>query len=755
MKNKKWFLAELIFALSTGIVILYAALHQQDAFAIFTSYVVVVGLLSVGLTIYWQLDRTRMMEQNRARMTYFMEHLSTPAMFWNGTVTYMQFNPKLRELLGMTEEEPVTKELLLQMFGLEALNEEAIQALLQNTNGETRILTRSGTELVMIWSTSGLEYTATNCYFMSVGFDVSLLRAMQHEIQDYSAKLAMSEERYALSVELSEIGIILTELGSETYVVSPELQRIFGLQGVSISYSDFRRRVHPNDMVIFDTYQSSMNKLMQPEENRVHSIEFRLRTAEGEYRWYTYRYKAANLATIEAPVIGGSLIDISKEKEKDALIEHIAYVDEVTGISNRNKLMLMGQETFTCSVELGVSYWVMVIDIDRFHLVNDTCGYENGNKMLRNFAHILYKYLSFGGFGARISGDNFALIMRDYGDEELPVKTMERIQADLAQLTTETFSTKAMTCSAGYSRMPRDGACFEEVLEHAEFALSSGEKQKASVIAYDISMHAAIIGESQIEKELAEAIDNGELELYYQPKISLSNGRIIGVEALIRWIRPDGTVVQPGSFVPIAETSHLIRRISQYVLNEACEQNRIWQKMGLPNIVVSINLTSADFYQGNVREAVYEALARTGLDAQWLEVELTESLAIKDLDLALDQMNQLRQMGVKLAMDDFGTGYSSLSYIQVLPITLLKLDRSFVMNLEEDEIAREIVSSVIRIAKSKHIETIAEGIETPEQARLLRIAGCDHAQGFLYGKPMPHEAIEEYMRRNITERLLF
>ena len=275
------------------------------------------------------------------------------------------------------------------------------------------------------------------------------------------------------------------------------------------------------------------------------------------------------------------------------------------------------------------------------------------------------------------------------------------------------------------------------------------------MVGYNSSMHDTIVGESELEKQLSDAIDNGELRLYYQPKIALTNGRIIGVEALIRWIRPDGTVVQPGSFVPIAETSQLIRKISDYVLSEACEQNRIWQRMGLPNIIMSINLTSADFYQTNVCEAVYEALARTGLEAQWLEIELTESLALKDLDMALEQMHQLRAMGVRLAMDDFGTGYSSLSYLQVLPITLLKLDRSFVVNLEQDEIAREIVAAVIRIAKSKHIETIAEGIEHPEQARLLRIAGCDNAQGYLYGKPMPPKEIEEFMRRNVTERQVY
>jgi EAL domain-containing protein (putative c-di-GMP-specific phosphodiesterase class I) len=181
----------------------------------------------------------------------------------------------------------------------------------------------------------------------------------------------------------------------------------------------------------------------------------------------------------------------------------------------------------------------------------------------------------------------------------------------------------------------------------------------------------------------------------------------------------------------------------------------MWQKMGYPEIIMSINFTSYDFYKKDLRETVFDTLIRTGLDPKWLEIELTESLALHDVDFALFQMNQLRELGVRLAMDDFGTGYSSLSYIQILPITLLKLDRSFVVNIETDNIAYEIVAAVIKIAKLKKIEVIAEGVEYPCQATILRNAGCDYAQGYLYGKPMPPEKIQEYFEKNQVERQVF
>jgi EAL domain-containing protein (putative c-di-GMP-specific phosphodiesterase class I) len=259
-------------------------------------------------------------------------------------------------------------------------------------------------------------------------------------------------------------------------------------------------------------------------------------------------------------------------------------------------------------------------------------------------------------------------------------------------------------------------------------------------------MHDAIIAGNNLEKELALALDNKELVLYYQPKINLSNGEIIGMEALIRWIKPDGTVVPPGAFIPVAESSKLITKISDFVMYEACRQNKEWQDEGLPKLTVSINLTSVDFYQTDIKETIHRVLEETGLEPKYLEIELTESLALKDIEQAIHQMKELKELGVKLSMDDFGTGYSSLSYIQVLPITLLKLDRSFIMYLEEDEVSREIVSAVIKIAKSKKIETIAEGIETVGQAEILKRSGCDLAQGYFFGRPMPAKDFKEFLK---------
>lgn len=496
-----------------------------------------------------------------------------------------------------------------------------------------------------------------------------------------------------------------------------------------------------------------VNCTAQDEESArtVHCTEFRLLSADNTYHWYQFRYKINPAETKLLADIGGAILDITRNKEKDSLIEKMAYIDDVTQIYNRNKFMQIGQETFECSRDSGITYWVIVLDIDNFHIINDTCGYTNGNKLLNEFGKVVQESLTSGGFGARIGGDNFALLIRDNGDENLPVNIIRIIQDKFKIMCADNFSSQGMTCSAGYCKMSDGGEDFAKVLDHAEFSLSMSDGTKNDIIRYDNAVHDKIIKSAAIENELVKAIENHELVLYYQPKIHLGNGTLIGMEALIRWVRPDGTVVPPSEFIPVAESSLLITKISDFVLYEACRQNKAWQDMGLPPITVSINLTAVDFYQTDVKESIIRALDATGLDPQWLDVELTESLALKDIDHAIQQMQEIRDLGVKLSMDDFGTGYSSLSYIQVLPITLLKLDRSFIMYLEEDEISREIVSAVIRIAKSKKIETIAEGIETIGQADILKEAGCDHAQGYFYGKPMPKDKFEEFMQMKARE----
>ncbi len=724
--------ATLVIAAATAAVGAYCYFFPDMALQTIIIYLFTIVFLPLLLFIFAWLQKNKTSNLIKPEVA---ENLNTEMIIWSDDFSYVFINKKLRTLLGLSENDSNKKSAVWKAFGINAPDSKGFDKIVGSKSYETKFKNADGTITSIAWSTSLVKKTKKKCLYLSTGFNLT-------EIKKMKVNLASANDFFNSSMELAEIGIIIST-DRKKFIASSELIRMLGLKSNGISLNDFRALIHPNDRIAFDSAIKSTSA-------EVKSIEMRIKSADNNFRWYSYRYKSIKGTDNTLPLFGGALLDSTQEHEKDALIERLAYIDEVTEIANRNKLMNAGQEIYDTCRLLNYSYWIIVLDIDRFHIINDTCGYANGNYVLRNFAHILYKFVTPGGLAARISGDNFALILRDYGSDELPVRTVKSIQEEFAKLAVDELASINLSCSAGYSRMPEDGDSFLDVMEHAEFALKSGSGYQSSIYGYESSMHDSIIYTTEMEKALVLALNRNEFSLFYQPKIDLSTGRLMGVEALIRWIRPDGTVVTPDAFVPIAERSHLIGRITEFVLNEGCRQNVLWQKMGFPKIVMSVNFTSSDFYQTDLKEKVFDALVKSGLEPQWLEIELTESLALNDIDFAVAQMKKLRELGVKLAMDDFGTGYSSLSYLQTLPITLLKLDRSFITDIEHDNIAYEIVASVIRIAKSKKIETIAEGIENNVQESILRMAGCDYAQGFLYGKPMPPEKLQQFFEQNLS-----
>ena len=760
MKYKKQLIAAVLigFSLLTGYLILYAFFHREKGdliFIIFNSYALLAIVLGVVMAYRRERNEQYKKELTHKRLTYLTQNLTAPAMLWNDSFTEVILNDALMELSNLHKHEDLSAQEIVPMFfgKKEKLTDEDIREIVNAKNQEYSFTARGGVLHDMIWNTSAVETGEDGVtWLLSIGMDLADIRQMESKLKIYTNRLSASEGRHNLIMELMDVGLLLIEQGNPQFFISEKLQRMFGLRSNSITIPEIRKLIYPLDAVAFDTHVQTMRSHMKHFIGKTDTLELRICSADGQYHWYSYRYRATTYRDSGRLVVGGTVIDISGEKQRDATMEKIAYEDTVTGIPNRNKLMRMGKELYECTTELHNSYWVIVMDIDRFHLINDTCGYAAGNAVLRSFADVLVKQLTQGGFGARISGDNFALILRDTGDEMLPEKVIAKIQRALLTKAVSDISNRSLSCSAGYAKMPADGDSFEHVLEHAEFALSSGSKALGSVSRYTSAMHDEIIYDSNLETQLHEALSHNELELYYQPKVSLETGDIVGLEALIRWNHPSGKVISPGIFIPIAERSQLITQITRFVMYDACRQMKVWQTMGLPDTVVSINFSSTDFYQENICAQIQDALNKYGLAPSCLEIELTESLALMDIDTTIARMHELRKAGIKLAMDDFGTGYSSLSYIEQLPFTIVKLDRSFVTEMHNNPVVQEIVHSVARIARTKQINTIAEGVETQEQAEMLRAAGCEYAQGYLYGRPMTAKATEQYIRDSLKKK---
>lgn len=737
MKLSKFSLL-IIFYYLISLPVLTITAYNTDAYAII---IPVYLLISTGFTLFIASKAKKTYksyyESERTMLYSMLEDLNALIVIWSDKLDSFTVNDCFYIKTGYRKNDLKDKKSFLNIFSDgKAFNPE-------NALGKhcAKIQCKDKSSLKIQWNTTVLKDNNRKIY-LSVGMDVTDAVHMEK-------MLSVSEKKMELAMELSEIGLIFRSIDSGNYFISENLMKLLGFSQTSIAKQDFEKLIHEEDIYLYNSYTLGHTNELSVSNDLTTSIELRLMCVDGYYHWFNYRFKYTNLVKSRLSAIGGCLIDISKEKEKDSLIEKMAYIDETTQIFNRNKFMMLGKEIYSCSKELGISYWLIVFDVDSFHLINDTCGYENGGKLLKDIALTIIKCSYQDSFCARIGGDNFAVLLRDYGENSDPVTLIKNIQHGISKLNTDVFSNQHISASAGYCKLPSDGTDFSKVLEHAEFALQMGENKRSNIVSYDIGVHDKIIERSSMEKELEKAIDNNQLKLLYQPKINLSDNTIVGAEALIRWIKQDGTMVSPCDFIPIAESSSLITRISEFVIKEACRQNKLWQDSGLPPLCVSVNLSSVDFYQTDVCQTIKNAITSTGLKPEWLEVELTETLALKDVDHAIRQMNELNEIGVKISMDDFGTGYSSLSYIQVLPITMLKLDRSFIMNLVNDKVSRQIVSSVINICKSKDIKIIAEGIENKDQAEILRSSGCDQAQGYYFGKPMTSKNLEYFLKKAI------
>lgn len=758
MRKHVYLWVELAFALLCYWVYRFARDHSDKALLILNIFLLSIVMATLIFVIIMHSYRRSHSSVGISRLCEMVLNLDVPAFIWADDMSTLFTNEAMDEILGISEsEDPGDSAVLLtslfHKMGLtprdaaERLAGRTYRCVLHDEDTPNRYIS---------WSTTVMKEGAYASLYFTIGFEMTELVAAKQSLTTYAQELAASESRYALSMKLSGIGILLCESIHDVYYVSEEAKKFLGIEENEITFADFRMKLHPDDRLVFDDY---LNKIRNAEKtaawSKPRTMELRIRAEAGKpYVWYSYHYHENLTYTTGRPIIGGALIDITSEKYKDATIERLAFLDEITEIANRNKLMQDGPEIYERCKAMGTFCWIIVLDIDRFHIINDSTGYENGDKILRNFAHILCKYATPGGFAARVSADNFALIVHDYsdyGDEDLPIRTIERIRLDMTEQADTAFASLAITCSAGFARIPSDGDSFTQALEHAEFALAMGKGELSYMMGYDATMHQEIVNQGEMEKELTAAIAKREFQLYYQPKVDLHTEKIIGAEALIRWLKPDGTMVSPNVFIPIAERTGLISEISHFVLEEACSQNGLWQKNQFTPIVMSINFASGDFYQKNICETIRDVLVRSGLDSKWLELELTERLALGDVDFTVQQMNALRDMGILLALDDFGTGYSSLSYIQLLPLTLLKLDRSFIIEIETDTVAQEIVSAVIKIAKSMHIETIAEGVEFEGQAKMLRDMGCDYVQGYLYGKPMPAAQFEKRLAEQTVQ----
>lgn len=461
---------------------------------------------------------------------------------------------------------------------------------------------------------------------------------------------------------------------------------------------------------------------------------------------------------LKALTIVGTAQDISERKRSEREIHRLAYYDSLTGLPNR----VLFKDRVTHAIAHAHRYRyhlaLLFLDLDRFKIINDTLGHNIGDLLLKHVADRLMESVrhsdSIGRTAdadqthelARLGGDEFTVLLTNLRDVQDASKVARRILEALARPFSVGGHEIFVTVSIGIAIFPADGDSVDVLLKNSDTAMYHAKEQgRNNFQFYSNAMNAEANERLLLEGEVRHATEREEFVVYYQPQVDLRSGRIVGAEALLRWQHPQRGLLTPADFLQAASDTGMIRTIDEWVLRTTCRQNRLWHQRGLAVPSVSINVSNSLFHGTTLVKAIEDALGETGLAPDRLELELTESVAMRNVDTSITVLQQLKTMGVQLAIDDFGTGYSSLSYLQRLPVNRVKIDQSFIRELLSRVQPVPIVRAIIAMAHSLQLEVLAEGVEDERQRSILVAEGCDQAQGYLFGRPMPPAEFEKLL----------
>ncbi len=545
--------------------------------------------------------------------------------------------------------------------------------------------------------------------------------------------LRESEERYRLLVELSPDAILI-ESGGEIVFANPAAQLLFrAQQPADLLGRAMLALVAP---AFWPSVKAALGELQHggfcplAEEQAVRLdgsiVDVAVTRIAFQYR--------------EQPAIQIVLRDISERKRLETQILYQATHDPLTGLPNRSLLHDRLSHAIAYAARYNHPVWVVLLDVDRFKAVNDLLGHKAGDMVLNAIAERLQAAMRETDTVARLGGDEFVLVLPGPGDGDLSNSTMQRIVEAVARPLTVEGKEFFLTCSMGVALYPNDGTDPEMLVEHADIAMyRAKEIGRNNYQFFTATLNQRLQERLRLESDLRNALERREFLLHYQPQVDLRSGRVTGMEALIRWQHPELGMVPPGSFISLAEDTGLIVPIGAWVIRTACAQNKAWQNAGMDKLRIAVNLSARQFSQHDLVQSIAAVLEETGMPPSLLEIELTESLVMTDVERATEILRDLKAIGVQLSIDDFGTGYSSLSYLKRFPIDVLKIDQSFVRDITVDPDDAAIVMSIISLAHSLRLHVIAEGVETEAQLAYLRRHDCDLMQGHYFSRPVSHE----------------
>lgn len=442
----------------------------------------------------------------------------------------------------------------------------------------------------------------------------------------------------------------------------------------------------------------------------------------------------------------GIMRDITERKQVEETISYLAYYDQLTHLPNRTAFSRELRDRIEKASKTGEKIAILFFDIDRFKNVNDTLGHQAGDELLVKIANRLTVFFEGKAVVSRFGGDEFCLLIHSIHSKKEVYQLTEQMIEQFSK-PFEVFGKKIyVTTSIGLSFFPEHGTDAQTLIKHADIAMfRSKNESRHNYSEYDVSMNKGATERLQLENELYEAIDKNQFEIFYQLQMDTKSNRPYGVEALIRWKHPEKGTLSPAHFLGVAEETGLIPHIDEWVIRTACKKIKEWHDKGLQDLMLSVNISQQLFDRKDFVQVITNILNETRLNPTKLCIEITEHTAIIDMVRAIDQLRELRQLGVKISLDDFGTGYSSLSQLRSFPLDVIKIDQSFVRGLKHEQESEAIIKLIIAMAKNLNFSVICEGVETKPQQQFIQEVGCNYMQGYLFSKPVPDQECEKIM----------
>jgi len=584
------------------------------------------------------------------------------------------------------------------------------------------------------------------------------IRDLQQEIAlrvQTAERLRISQERYELAARGASGGLWDWNLRTDELYYSPRWKTMLGYEEDEIEPT-----LHAWLELVHDEDRSRVDRRLREHlagKTALFEDTYRIRAKSGEYRWMLCRGLAIRDATRGPLRVAGSQTDVTEMKRAEARLRREALHDPLTGLPNRNFFQQRIEQAIVRAREDdSYRFAVIFLDLDRFKVVNDSLGHAVGDQLLREVASRLRQCLrilpqepqrSLDTI-ARLGGDEFAIILDNVDSKAFVDSIAHRLQDKVKEPYTIAGNRVYTSASIGITLAQGDENNAEELLRDSDTAMYRAKSRgRARHEFFDKSMHLSAMQRLRIENDIVQALEDRRFELHYQPILDLQSGKFVGFEALLRWNHPERGMLSPAEFIPIAEETGLILPLGEWLLHEACRQIRFWHESRSTCAAkfVSVNLSTRQFELGNVAQMTREALQKSGLPHGLLKVEITESAIVENPERTGKVIEKLRKMGVEVCIDDFGTGYSSLSYLHQLPIDIVKIDRSFVGELEWNEQKLTIVRSICALVHGLGLEVVAEGVETPGQLEILRDLGCKYGQGFLFSRAVPPDQAEVFL----------